>query len=232
MKNKQHLFFDLDRTLWDFDKNARETLSELYEEFQLHNDIENFDHFHDAYVEENEACWKAYREGNLHKNELRSIRFKNTLERFYINNHLLADTLGEEYLKRCPLKPHLVDDAKAVLQHMAEKFTLHIITNGFETTQHTKLNNADLKQYFSEIITSEKAQAKKPHPDIFHFALSESKVEVGNSVMIGDDYDADILGASTFGMDNIWLNVSGQKKELPHNTKEIAQLNELIAIFS
>lgn len=226
-----HLFFDLDRTLWDFDKNARETLLELFEEYGLADEIPSFTDFHDTYVLKNEACWQAYRNGQLHKQELRTIRFKQTLEHFYVHNQLLVETLGHEYLARCPLKPHLIPDAEQVLIELAKTHTLHIITNGFETTQHTKLKTTRLNQYFNSVITSEGACAKKPYPEIFEFALAKTNVKKELAFMIGDDYDADIMGAARFGMASIWYNAQRTKKSLPKNGREIYQLNELLPIF-
>jgi len=233
MKNKKHLFFDLDRTIWDFDKNAEETIVELYQEFNLNAvGIDSVDDFFEKYEEINEQCWEAYRNGELVKHQLRSIRFEKTLAYFYVNDEVLAERLGIAYLQRCPLKTNLIADSHEVLSSLQEKYQLHIITNGFEETQHTKLKTCKLNQYFEVIITSEKAKAKKPYPAIFDFAINNAKTSKFDAVMIGDDIGADILGAHEFGMDSIWFNRNnGQKKSLPSSSREINELSELLPIF-
>jgi putative hydrolase of the HAD superfamily len=233
MKHKKHLFFDLDRTIWDFDKNAEETIVELYQEFNLNAvGIDSVEDFFDKYEEINEQCWEAYRNGELAKHQLRSIRFEKALAYFYVNDEVLAERLGLAYLQRCPLKTNLIDDSHKVLSSLQEKYQLHIITNGFEETQHIKLKTCNLNQYFDVIITSEKAKAKKPYPAIFDFAIDNANTTKFDAVMIGDDLGADILGAHEFGMDSIWFNQNkAQKKSLPSSSREINVLSELLPIF-
>lgn len=233
MKHKKHIFFDLDRTIWDFDKNAEETIAELYVEFNLNQvGIDSFDDFFVKYEEVNEQCWEQYRNGQLAKHQLRSIRFEKTLTHFYVQDEVLAERLGIAYLKRCPLKTNLIQDSHEVLSALREKFQLHIITNGFEETQHIKLTNCNLNQYFDVIITSEKAQAKKPYPAIFDFAINNAKCTIADAVMIGDDHAADIHGAHDYGIESIWFNRNKvQKKSLPSSSREINELSELLPIF-
>lgn len=233
MKHKKHIFFDLDRTIWDFDKNAEETISELFVEFNLKQiGVDSFDDFFSKYEEINEQCWELYRNGQLAKHQLRSIRFEKTLSYFYVEDEILAERLGVTYLKRCPLKTNLINGSHEVLTALKEKFQLHIITNGFEETQHIKLKSCALNQYFDVIVTSEKAQAKKPYPAIFDFALSAANSSINESIMIGDDYIADVHGAHEFGLESIWFNRdSKQKKSLPDSSREINDLSELLPLF-
>jgi putative hydrolase of the HAD superfamily len=232
MKNKKHIFFDLDRTIWDFDKNAEETIFELYADLELKKrGIDSARAFFEVYERVNDWCWEEYRMGRIAKHELRTIRFEMTLEEFYITDEVLADRLGTNYLKICPLKTNLIKDAHVVLSALVKTHTLHIITNGFEETQHIKLQTSDLKKYFTEIITSERAKAKKPFKAIFDFSLKLTKAGIEESVMIGDDYEADINGASLIGMDSIWFNEKGQKKSPLKNSREIKSLKELLPMF-
>jgi putative hydrolase of the HAD superfamily len=232
IKNKKHIFFDLDRTIWDFDKNAKETIFELYDDLELRKKgIDSPLIFFEAYEKINDWCWYEYRIGRLAKHELRTIRFEKTLEEFFITDVVLADRLGTNYLKICPLKKNLIKDAHFVLSSLVKKYTLHIITNGFDEIQHIKLQTCDLKKYFSEIITSERAKSKKPFKAIFDFSLQLTNANIEESVMIGDDYEADINGASLIGMDSIWFNEKGQKKSPLKNSREIKSLKELLPMF-
>ena len=159
----KHIFFDLDRTLWDFEKNSHTTLLQLISHFNLTDKgIDNAEKFIKKYKIHNEKLWDLYRENKINKEELRSKRFLMTLSEYGIDDKDLAEQFGLVYIKQSPLKTNLFPFSHEVLSYLKTKYTLHIITNGFEEVQYIKLAAADLKKYFDVVVTSEKAGVKKP----------------------------------------------------------------------
>ena len=203
----KHIFFDLDRTLWDFETNAYKTLSELYKEHDLRKKgISDVDVFIDNYKMHNEHLWELYRDGKVEKDVLRSSRFKLTLQDFGIDDDRLASELGDQYIQKCPLKTHVFPFTYEVLDYLKEKYHLHIITNGFEEVQYVKLEQSKLLHYFEQIVTSEQVGVKKPNPEIFRHALLKAFCKPVESIMIGDDLPVDIIGAKAMGMHQVYFN--------------------------
>ena len=221
------VFLDLDRTLWDFDLNARKTLIDIFEKYCLYSiGISSVDDFIKSYTLQNEKLWSLYREDKISKELLRSERFNLTFLDFKIINNELAVEVGEEYINQCPLQTSLFPYTVEVLNYLNNKYNLHIITNGFEEVQHIKLKASKLTSFFNNIITSEMVKVKKPNPIIFQYALDQANVNASNSIMIGDDLPVDILGAKAIGMSQIYFN---PKKE-PHHEEidyEVSCLNEI-----
>lgn len=202
MSRYAHLFFDLDHTLWDFEANSRDTLRELFDaEALVERGIPDAAEFIDCYEEINKGLWQRYENGHLDKAVLRVLRFRNTLLRFGVKDDKLAVRMGKDYIEICPRKPILMDGALALLQDLHMRYRLHIITNGFEEVQHIKLAHSAIQPYFDVVLTSEQAQARKPHPKIFAVALQRARAEASNSLMIGDSVLADIQGARSAGWD-------------------------------
>lgn len=227
----KHVFFDLDRTLWDFETNAYKTLSDLYRVHALkQKGICDVDIFIDKYKMHNELLWKLYRDDKVEKDVLRSRRFKLTLLEFGINDDHLAHELGDQYIKKCPLKTHVFPFTYEVLNYLKEKYHLHIITNGFEEVQYVKLRHSKLLHYFEQIITSEQVGVKKPNPEIFSHALLKASCKSNESIMIGDDLPVDILGAKAMGMFQVYFN----PEKISHQESidfEISCLSELKQIL-
>jgi len=226
----EHIFFDLDRTLWHFDENSQKVLNDIYVNFKLIESIKSLEDFITKYQEVNENLWDLYREDKVTKDELRWKRFYDTLVYFKIDNNKLASEIGEYYILHSPRQKLLFPYTIDVLDYLSEKYTLHIITNGFEEVQYIKLTESGLLKYFDVIILSEKVGVKKPHPYIFKKALSEAGAKANNSIMIGDDLYADIYGAQRVKMDNVYFNFN--KK--PHDKTihiEINCLSELYEIL-
>ena len=206
MKYK-HLFFDLDNTLWDFDRNAHETFNEIYQSFLLEQKkIPSLDAFIQVYSVHNTRLWDLYRNSLISKEELRDTRFMLTLNEFGIDDQKLADKISEEYTFRSPRKGHLYPGTIETLEQLKSHFQLHIITNGFEEIQHVKLEFAGLTKYFDCVITSEQAESKKPDVGIFKYALKQAGASAEESLMIGDDLEVDIIGACAVGMDTIYFD--------------------------
>lgn len=227
-----HLFFDLDHTLWDFDANAKDTLTDLYKQFDLDNRVSApFEDFYRKYLYHNEILWNKYHEGKITADDLKWKRMWRTLLDFKIGDEPLAKDLSVSFLELLPTKKNLFPYTFEILDYLlAKNYQLHLITNGFEKTQWSKLNNSGMAKYFTHVITSEGSNSLKPQKEIFEFAMNKAGTGVTESIMIGDNLDADIQGAMNAGMDTIFvnhINVSTQIKP----TYIIYHLKELETIF-
>ena len=229
----RHLFFDLDHTLWDFEANALEALKDVYHQKQLVNQgVNSFDLFYTRYLHHNAILWDRYHKGFISSEDLKWKRMWRTLLEFNIGSELLAKEIGYEFLEVLPTKKQLFPHTHEILTYLKEKqYRLHLITNGFEKTQHQKLKHSGLSVYFEEVVTSEKSMFVKPQKEIFDFALQLTGAQLKESIMIGDNPDADIQGAVNAGMDSIYVNHIG-KQEIPSGaTHAIQHLKELETIF-
>lgn len=228
----RHLFFDLDHTLWDFNENARLTLQELYQELELEKaGVVNFEHFLNVYLEQNEQLWEKYRNGMLKAEELRWRRMWNTLIEFGVYDEALAKRLGNRFIELLPTRNILFPDAVETLQYLQNKgYQLHLITNGFEETQHCKLRNCGISGFFVEVITSEGSNSMKPKKEIFDFALGKAKALQEQSIMIGDSIEVDIKGAINAGIDQVYVNHVGEVINI-RPTYTVHSLRELQDIF-
>ncbi|MCF8369770.1 MAG: YjjG family noncanonical pyrimidine nucleotidase [Bacteroidales bacterium] len=227
----RHIFIDLDRTLYDFDKSTRITFLELYDKFSLkQNGANDFDEFFELYKKNNVELWAQYREGKIKKKFLNVERFHVTLLHFGIDDRAFAGRFASEYLQKSPQNKALFPGAIEALEYLFNKYTLHIITNGFDEVQRVKMKSNDLNKYFKTITTSEEAGAKKPNEKIFHFAFALAQARAMESLMIGDDYEVDILGAKNVGMDQMWfLNDGDQTME--GSTYIINKLSEIPSLI-
>lgn len=203
-----HLFFDLDHTLWDFEANARATLLELHESLELEKKgVYDFDLFHRNYLVHNEKLWERYRNGYIKQEELRIKRMRLALLDFKIANEALEQEMSSRFLELLPSRTILFPYAIEILQYLTDKkYELHLITNGFEKTQHSKLKFSGLSGFFKEVITSEGSNSLKPHKDIFDFALNRSGATKEESIMLGDSIEVDIIGAMNSGIDQVFIN--------------------------
>ena len=203
-----HLFFDLDHTLWDFEANARTTLAALYETLNLkERGVHDFELFYQNYLGHNEKLWERYRKGYIRQQELRVKRMWLSLLDFKIADDALSNAMSVQFLELLPTRTILFPYALEILQYLTDKkYQLHLITNGFENIQHAKLKNSGLSKYFTVVITSEGSNSLKPNREIFDYAFQKTNAQAGNSIMIGDTLDVDILGARNVGMDQVFVN--------------------------
>ncbi|MFV8370482.1 YjjG family noncanonical pyrimidine nucleotidase [Flavobacterium sp. LB2R40] len=217
------VFFDLDHTLWDFDKNSELTFETIFN--SKHPTIETKE-FIDKYVPINQACWKLYQYDKITHEELRYNRLKYSFDAM---NYSISDedieTIATDYIRFLPDNNHLFDGTIEVLEYLKPKYNLHIITNGFAEVQFRKLNNSKIGTYFQTITNSEMAGVKKPNPIIFDYALDLANAQKANSIMIGDSLDADVQGALDAGLDAIYFNES--KMLVEDHIKQINHLLEL-----
>ncbi|GMN10949.1 YjjG family noncanonical pyrimidine nucleotidase [Croceitalea sp. MTPC9] len=202
------IFFDLDHTLWDFEKNSALTFKKILKKNQVNVPIEDF---LKSYVPINLEYWKLYREEKVTKAELRYQRLKETFDtiKFEVSDDLI-DTLSDEYIQYLSTFNHVFPHTFEILEYLKPKYRLHIITNGFQEIQDKKLKNANLYNYFGQIINSEMAGVKKPNPKIFKMALNLTKTKAESSVMIGDNIEADILGAQALGFHTLHFNAHNE----------------------
>ena len=207
MKYK-HIFFDLDHTLWDFDANAEESLTELYGYFRLESmAIGSFSQFYQIYLNHNKLLWSRYEKGYISVDELKWRRMWRTLLDFKIADEKLAKDMSEYFLELLPTKKKVFEYTYEILCYLTDKkYSLHLITNGFEKTQRLKLNSSDLSKYFKTIVTSEISNSVKPKKEIFEYALNKANGKMEESLMIGDNLNADIIGAKNAGMDSVFVN--------------------------
>ena len=204
----KHLFFDLDHTLWDFEANSHQTLKELYLLLNLQEKgIEDFDLFHKNYLAHNDKLWDRYRNGYIKVDELRWKRMWLSLLDFKIADEPLARQMGNIFLDLLPTRKILFPYTTEILDYLTDKnYHLHLITNGFEKTQHSKLKYSGLDKYFIEVITSEGSNSLKPKKEIFEYAFQKTGANPAESIMIGDAIDVDILGALNAGIDQVHVN--------------------------
>ncbi len=213
-KKYKHLFFDLDRTLWDFEKSALEAFEEIFETRRLsERGITNFKEYHKKYANHNHRLWDLYREGMLEKEVLQWKRFYLTLLDYGIDDKALAEKIGRDYLEISPRKVNLFPHTMETLECLSPMYHLHLITNGFQEVQEIKINVSGLDRYFETMTTSEEAGVKKPDPRIFYYALEKAGALADESLMIGDDYAVDIEGARQAGMDQVFFDPEKVSRE-------------------
>lgn len=211
----KHIFFDLDQTLWDFDLNSVLAFKQCFEEQNITLD---FDSFIEQYVPINEAYWKLYGEEKITKEHLKYARLRDTFDQLsYEMSDVQIENLSEAYIRILPHYNKLHEGTIELLEYLYPQFTLHIITNGFNEVSFRKIENSGIAKYFDKIITSENAGAKKPNPQVFQYALQQANTTASESLMVGDNIEADIYGALAVGMKVIYYNYNGKPdvKEIP-----------------
>lgn len=224
LTNIEHIFFDLDHTLWDFDRNSALAFKEVFEKEKIELDV---DDFLKVYMPINFKYWEQYRNNTVTKEVLRYGRLKDSFDHLKFEaQDTTINLIADAYIEYLPNNNFLLEGSLEILDYLSQNYKLHIITNGFEQVQHKKMRNSSILDYFETITTSEDAGEKKPHPLIFEKALKKSGAQPSNSVMIGDNLEADIIGAHQFGMHVIHLNTGGQNV---HNQySKIQKLKELL----
>ena len=224
MNNIKHIFFDLDHTLWHFEKNSSLTFDFLLNKYNINVGLQSF---LKIYMPINFSLWNLYRDDKITKEYLRHNRLKSTFEKLNINiKPSVIDNISDDYVKHLPDNNFLLKDAINVLDYLFKKYTLHIITNGFTEVQNTKIINSNLKKYFTCIIDSETVGVKKPHSKIFQYAYDISKATNKNQcLMIGDNYEADVMGAINNGFKAIHLNSNNENLH-----KDSIIINDLISL--
>ena len=214
MNNRyKHIFFDLDHTIWDFDRNAEETLYELYHTYELEAlGLNSPVKFIETYTVNNHSLWADYHLGKITKEHLREERFKKTFTDLGIDPEKIPVNFEDDYVRICPTKTNLFPEVHETLNYLHQKYELHVISNGFKESTEMKIERNNLGRYFKNVIISEVVGVNKPDHAIFAFALKIAKAEKSHSIMIGDSIEADIRGAMGFGMEAIYFNPLNKEK--------------------
>lgn len=221
--NITDIFFDLDHTLWDFDKNSFLALERVFISHKIDLDVTDFVN---VYEPINFEYWKQFREERVSKQELRRGRLIDSFNEFNMTFHIdEIDAMATSYIDELPIDNHLFDGTVEILDYLVEKYALHIITNGFQEVQLLKLKNSGIHQYFKTVTSSEEVGVKKPNPLVFETAVRKANAHYKKSIMIGDTFEADILGAEAVGMDTLFYNY--RKETIPSNYKLVNSLLEI-----
>ncbi len=228
----KHLFFDLDHTLWDFETNSKETVQELFLSHQLNETVTpDFKLFFEKYSYHNKKLWDRYHHGFITQDDLKWKRMWHTLLEFKRGDEKLSKQLSGEFLEILPNKKKLFPYTIEILDYLTKKqYKLHLITNGFDNVQWRKLDNSNIGHYFSSVITSQLACCLKPNKEIFDFAIAKAGCCYRESIMLGDNLDADIQGAMSAGMDTVFVNHLKEETVLKP-THVIHHLKELEGIL-
>jgi len=227
----KHIFFDLDHTIWDFDRNAQETLMELYELYKLKElGLASAENFIATYTVNNHQLWAQYHVGKITKEALRQERFRKTFLDLGLQPEVIPANFEDDYVAMGPTKTNLFDGAEKVLTYLQNKYHLHIISNGFKEAVVTKMTVSKLNPYFKNVVISEDVGVNKPDKAIFEYALNLAQAKKQESIMIGDSIEADIYGAQNFGMRAIFFNpLKANKPSDVH--EQIHHLEELLNHF-
>lgn len=230
MAGQRHIFFDLDHTLWDFERNAHETIAELLVEYrgQIGTEVDS-DHFFEGYSQINRALWDAFERGEIPMATLRAGRWEKAFERLGIEAGDWLSAFALDYQQRCPGKPHLMPGTEALLATLRTEFQLGIISNGIIQNQERKLQSAGIRDYFRDMVTIDIAGFPKPDARIFHCALSRAGIAPAQAMHIGDSYQSDVLGAHGAGLSVIFFNPVGHDN--PEAFPEAAHMDALLDLI-
>ncbi len=217
------IFFDLDHTLWDFDKNSGLAFERVFKKHQIAIKINDF---LKVYEPINLEYWRLFRNEKVGKQELRRGRLNDTFKEFNMEFSIqIIDDMADSYIDELPVDNHLFAGTFEILNYLSKKYTLHIITNGFEEVQYKKIKNSRIKKYFKTITTSEEIGVKKPNPVIFIRALEKANALIEKSIMIGDSFEADILGAENVGLQTLFYNY--RNEQVPKTNASVDCLLEI-----
>ncbi|WP_294071881.1 YjjG family noncanonical pyrimidine nucleotidase [Proteiniphilum sp. UBA1028] len=227
----KNLFIDLDDTLWDIHLNGKECLEEIYRDYGYAAYYPRFLDYYNVYVPVNQRLWAMYRHGEIRKEELIVERFLAPVRAFGINDPDYAKKLSDDFLDRTTRKTRLIDGTIELLEYLKPRYRMHILSNGFREVQYKKIENSGLKPYFDKIILSEDAGINKPHPDMFTYALKNTNSRRSQTVMIGDSWDADMVGAYQSRIAQIWFNPADEAPdgfEPTHTVRTLAEIKDIL----
>jgi len=225
------IFFDLDHTLWDFDTNSKITLQDVFIHYRLEQKLgANFEDFFGKYIIHNKTLWERYQKGFITAEELKWRRMWRTLLEYKMADEALSKEMSSRFLEILPTQQGMFPYAKEILAYLKDKnYEIHLITNGFEKTQWSKIRNSGINHYFTHVITSESSMSMKPEKEIFEYAVKKAGADFQSSIMIGDNLEADIAGAMNAGMDAVFVNHIKETPEISptytiHHLQELEQL--------
>lgn len=227
----QSLFIDLDDTIWDTRSNGKESMEEVYRDYGFDRFFPSFDEFYAIYLPNNNHLWKLYREGVITKDELIVERLLFPLRPFGISDKTFILDLNDDFLNRTTLRTKLLPHTMEVLEYLRPKYKMFILSNGFREVQYKKIDNSGLTSFFDGVILSEDAGYNKPHPEIFNYALQKTGMKREETLMIGDSWDADIVGAYNSRIDQVWYDLGLEQSsgfEPTYHITSLLQLKDII----
>ncbi|HEY9117733.1 MAG TPA: YjjG family noncanonical pyrimidine nucleotidase [Roseivirga sp.] len=231
MSKYQHIFFDLDHTLWDYDANAAESLFELYEHYNFAK-LGAFtkEELVAVFFEVNHGLWDLYNQHRIGRGDIRKRRFPQIFQKLRVALEHLPENLEQEYIALAPTKDKVFPHAEEILDYLAPKYEIHLITNGFDDIQTTKLQSSRLDKYFKQVVTSESSKSRKPNPRIFEVAFELTGASAYDSIMIGDNLDSDIAGAKRIEMDHVWFNPNriATNVTIQHEISNLLELKSIL----
>ncbi len=229
-KRYLHIFFDLDRTLWDFSKNSAETLSDILNKFNLNDFVQSSEAFIEKYNFYNDRLWEYFRSGQIKKNQLRHERFRLLLNDYGIKDAKLTGEISRYYLNMSPAKTTLIPGAIEVLEYLMPNYNLYILSNGFYDVQLTKMVNSGISRYFKKLFTSDRIGYSKPDSRIFDYAVKSVNARKEESLVVGDDEQVDIKGAQNARIDQVLFNSEGINVSVKatYEIKELIDLKQIL----
>lgn len=235
MKKYNYLFIDLDDTLWDFHRNARLALNDVYTEQKLFDRFQDFEAFYQIYSKRNIELWTQYGQGLITKEFLSTERFLYPLQKVGIDDAEIATKMNAQFLDVLATKTELIPFALQILDYVTQKhIPVTLISNGFIEVQYRKLRNTNMEHYFNHIVLSEMVGALKPNPEIFNYALKLNNASKDEVLMVGDSFEADIVGGLSAGIDVAYFDPRNRTIEWPDTQNlfyQIKDLNELLRFF-
>ena len=242
MKHYTDIFLDFDDTLYDTHGNAVIALAETYEDFQLGRYFDDPQVFYDDYWKTNIDLWGRYAKGEITRDYLIVERFRHPLcvsEGLRMKSETSASAfkdyclkMSDVFLDYCASKPGVIEGAHELMDYLRNKgYKLHMTSNGFHEVQYKKLAACGLKDYFNTVILSEDAGVNKPSPQFFEYAMKQSGAKKETTIMIGDNFQTDILGAKHFGLDPIFFNHWPDYPATEPVTYEVTTLKDIINIL-
>lgn len=220
------IFVDLDDTIWDFTANSKVALKAVYERYQLDNQC-SYDVFIKEYLLINEQLWSLYHHGKIEKDFLKRERFRASFDRCGIICEY-PERFDYDYLETIVTLKKIVAGAPKLLQHLKKRGSVNVLSNGFANLQFRKLQSAGLDRYIDLMVLSDDIGVTKPDKRLFDYALEKAKANAETTLMIGDNYDADILGAYNAGWKTIFFNRRGESIENNVADLVVQSLEEII----
>jgi putative hydrolase of the HAD superfamily len=231
MQRYKNLFIDLDDTIYDFSGASRESFRETYDLLHYERYFDSFEHYLSLYEPYNLELWRIYGEGKITKEELNRRRYSHPLECVGVNDQQLADTFCREALGRIPTKGPLMPGAMEILEYLRPKYNMYILSNGFKELQSRKMRTAGIDGYFDALILSEDIGVNKPNRELYEYALAKTGSKLSESLMIGDMFDTDIVGAANIGMEQMYYNPKEKKGHAFSPTYEVTHLLQIKEIL-